>query len=240
MLNIIKDNKGARDKYKRLGRGIGSGKGKTSGRGGKGQTARSGVAINGFEGGQTPLFRRLPMRGFNNPTRQEYEVINFSDISRLVADKKVNASNITIAALRAIGFLKGKSAQLKLLGDGELSTQVTLEVHAASKQASEKFTKAGSTLTIIKMELTPSPNAAGKKTKGPLSAKNQREVELKKTKAIGKNKHTKNTKVKKETTATKTVEVSIDEAETDIIATKKATKTPAKKPGTKTKTTKTT
>jgi large subunit ribosomal protein L15 len=180
MLNIIRDNKGAREKFKRVGRGIGSGKGKTSGRGGKGQTARSGVAIKGFEGGQTPLYRRLPMRGFNNPSRQEYEVINFSDISRLVDAKKVTASNIAVESLRACGFLKGKLSQLKLLGDGELSTKVKLEVHAASKQAAEKFAAAGSTLTIIKMELAPSPNVLSlQKTKKKLQQRKQKPVRRK-------------------------------------------------------------
>src|SRR5688500_10283232 len=108
MLNVIKDNKGARKKSKRLGRGIGSGKGKTAGRGGKGQTARSGVALNGFEGGQMPLFRRLPKRGFNNYNRKEYEVLNFSDLTDLISNKKLSANNITIDSLREAGVLKGK------------------------------------------------------------------------------------------------------------------------------------
>ena len=101
MLNKIRDNVGARKKGKRLGRGIGSGKGKTSGRGGKGQTARSGVAINGFEGGQMPLYRRLPKRGFKNYTRQEYEVINLTDLSDLITNKKISSGEFTIKIGRA-------------------------------------------------------------------------------------------------------------------------------------------
>src|SRR5579862_5905282 len=104
-LNEIADNPGAHYRAKRRGRGIGSGKGKTSARGGKGQTARSGVALNGFEGGQMPLYRRLPMRGFNNYTRVEYAPINFSDLERLAEEKKIDPSNVTLLQLRECGFL---------------------------------------------------------------------------------------------------------------------------------------
>lgn len=233
MLNIIRDNKGAREKFKRVGRGIGSGKGKTSGRGGKGQTARSGVAIKGFEGGQTPLYRRLPMRGFNNPSRQEYEVINFSDISRLVDTKKVTATNITIESLRTCGFLKGKASQLKLLGTGELSTKVKLEVHAASKQAAEKFAKAGSTLTIVKLELAPAADSEKKKTKGPQAAKNQKEAAAKKAKASAK------TDSKKVANETKAVKKPAKKAEAQVEAPEvEATPAQAKKASAKTTTTK--
>lgn len=149
MLNKIKDNVGARKKGKRLGRGIGSGKGKTSGRGGKGQTARSGVAINGFEGGQMPLYRRLPKRGFKNYTRQEYEVINLTDLSDLIANKKISSSEITISSLQEAGLLKGKKSRVKLLGTGELKARVKVEVHAVSHSAKEKLEKAGSSVSIV-------------------------------------------------------------------------------------------
>ena len=117
MLNIIKDNFGARPKYKRLGRGIGSGKGKTSARGGKGQTARTGVAINGFEGGQMPLYRRLPKRGFNSLNTEVVEVVNFDSIETFIKSGKLK-SNITINDLRNSGLLKGITSKVKLLGSG--------------------------------------------------------------------------------------------------------------------------
>lgn len=148
MLNVLKDNKGARYKYKRLGRGIGSGKGKTSARGGKGQTARSGVALNGFEGGQTSLYQRLPKRGFNNVNRISYEVLNLQDINNLVEDGKVSADSITLEALREIGALKGKDALLKILGTGELKHKVQLTAHAASQSAKDALAKNGSTLHL--------------------------------------------------------------------------------------------
>lgn len=160
MLNVIKDNKGARRTYKRLGRGIGSGKGKTSARGGKGQTARSGVALNGFEGGQMPLYRRLPIRGFNNYTRVEYETINFSDLERLISEKKVDSSNITIPELLKSGFFKGKGIRIKLLANGELKQQCALEVHAASKAAEKLFIKAGNKLTFVKFERNQKTNSS--------------------------------------------------------------------------------
>jgi large subunit ribosomal protein L15 len=168
MLNIIKDNDGARRKYKRLGRGIGSGKGKTSARGGKGQTARSGVALNGFEGGQCPLYRRLPMRGFNNINRVEYTPINFEDLNSLAEAKKINPQDVTIASLYAAGFLKGKDLKLKLLGTGELKGKFNVEVHAVSKKAAEAFQKAGGNLKMLsltkKVDITSEKPAKVKKT----------------------------------------------------------------------------
>lgn len=133
MLNTLSDNKGARRKYKRLGRGIGSGKGKTSARGGKGQTARSGVALNGFEGGQMPLYRRLPKRGFKNYTKVEYEVVNLSELQKAIDAKKLNASSITIADLKSCGLFKGNLAVLKVLGTGKLKQKTKVEAHAVSK-----------------------------------------------------------------------------------------------------------
>lgn len=150
MLNQIRDNKGARYKSKRAGRGIGSGKGKTCGRGGKGQTARSGVALNGFEGGQMPLYRRLPKRGFKNYTRKEYEVLNFSDIQELIEAKRLDASDVSIGALRAIGAFKGITSALKILGVGELKQKTVLKVHAISKSAADKLKASSSTFEQVK------------------------------------------------------------------------------------------
>jgi large subunit ribosomal protein L15 len=150
MLNLIKDNDGARHKFKRVGRGIGSGKGKTSARGGKGQTARSGVAINGFEGGQTPLHRRLPKRGFTNINKIVYQVINIDDIEALIEAKRIDPKSITIAALKEIGAVKGKSPKVKLLGCGETTHKFNIEVNLASRTAVEKAEKAGCTVTIVK------------------------------------------------------------------------------------------
>lgn len=150
MLNEIKDNKGSRYKSKRRGRGIGSGKGKTCARGGKGQTARSGVAINGFEGGQMPLYRRLPKRGFNNYTRKEYEVINLSDVQELIDINALDASDVSIDALRSVGAFKGLTASLKVLGDGELKQKTTIRVHAMSKQALDKLQSSSSVFEQVK------------------------------------------------------------------------------------------
>lgn len=134
MLKMLRDNPGARKKSKALGRGIGSGKGKTSARGGKGQTARTGVAINGFEGGQTPLHRRLPKRGFNSINKIIYAVVNLTGIQELIDQKKV-ASCITIDDFRRLGLLKGHDAKIKLLGTGSLKNKITVSVHAVSKAA---------------------------------------------------------------------------------------------------------
>lgn len=148
-LNTLADNFGARKKSKALGRGIGSGKGKTSARGGKGQTARSGVAINGFEGGQNPLYRRLPMRGFKNPTRVEFEALNFSTIQEFINLGKLDANNIDIESLRKCGLLKGKSTKVKILGFGELKQKISIRAHAISKSAQELLSKSGSAFEIV-------------------------------------------------------------------------------------------
>lgn len=149
MLNQIRDNKGARNKYKRLGRGIGSGKGKTSARGGKGQTARTGVAMNGFEGGQMPLFRRLPKRGFNQFNQVKYEVLNLDNIQGLIEAERIEANNITLDSLRDAGVLKGKTTLFKLLGAGEISTKVKIEVNAISATAKKQLEANGSEVVII-------------------------------------------------------------------------------------------
>src|SRR5947208_15343827 len=125
-LNEIRDNPGAHYRAKRVGRGIGSGKGKTSGRGGKGQTARTGVALNGFEGGQTPLHRRLPKRGFTNIFRTEYHVVNLGSLQRAVTAGRLSADGtIDGAALLAAGLLRRLRHGVRLLAKGEITTALT-------------------------------------------------------------------------------------------------------------------
>ena len=159
-LNNIANQDGARKRRKLLGRGIGSGKGKTSGRGGKGQTARSGVAINGFEGGQTPIHRRLPKRGFNNHSRVEFQAVNLSDLQRLVDLKKLDAKKtVNTAALVAAGLVATVRHPVNLLGQGENKIALNIELEGASKSAIEAVEKAGGkvTLPVIK---TPAPRKA--------------------------------------------------------------------------------
>ncbi len=143
-LNEIKDKQGSRKERVRIGRGIGSGVGKTGGRGGKGQTARSGVAINGFEGGQMPLHMRLPKRGFNNPFGKDYAEINIGTIQKALDAKKLDAKGaIDEAALREAGLVRGGKDGVKLLGKGEIGTKVALKVARASKSAVAAVEKAG-------------------------------------------------------------------------------------------------
>jgi large subunit ribosomal protein L15 len=148
-LNEIRDNPGAHYKYKRVGRGIGSGKGKTSGRGGKGQTARSGVALNGFEGGQTPLHRRLPKRGFRKPNRENFAIINLGTLQQAVDSGKIApGSTIDGAALVAAGVLSRVRDGVRLLGKGELTAALTIDVAGASATARAAVEKAGGKLLI--------------------------------------------------------------------------------------------
>jgi len=149
-LSDIADNAGSRKKRMRVGRGIGSGKGKTSGRGGKGQTARSGVRIKGFEGGQMPLHRRLPKRGFNNVFRVEYAEINLDRIQQAIDAKAIDAgSAINAESLVKAGVLRRAKAGLRLLGRGELKAKINIEVHGASKSAVAAVEKAGGTVKIL-------------------------------------------------------------------------------------------
>lgn len=149
LLNELTDNQGARHRKMRVGRGIGSGKGKTCGRGGKGQTARSGVAIKGFEGGQMPLHRRLPKRGFKNIFREEFSVINLKDIQRAIDSKKLDAKkDVSREALVAAGLIKDTAQPVKLLGTGELKAKVALTVAKASKSAIAAVEKAGGSVTV--------------------------------------------------------------------------------------------
>ena len=149
-LSDIADNAGARKKRMRVGRGIGSGKGKTSGRGGKGQTARSGVRIKGFEGGQMPLHRRLPKRGFNNAFRVEYAEINLDRIQQAIDANAIDAgSAINAESLVKAGVLRRAKAGVRLLGRGEIKAKINIEVHGASKSAIEAVEKAGGSVKIL-------------------------------------------------------------------------------------------
>jgi large subunit ribosomal protein L15 len=147
-LNDIKDNDGARHRRMRVGRGIGSGKGKTAGRGQKGAKARSGVAINGFEGGQMPLHMRLPKRGFNNPFGKDYAEVNLGAIQKLIDAGKLTATEIDHAALKAVGLARGGKHGVRLLGKGELKAKLAFTVAGASKGAIEAVEKAGGSVTI--------------------------------------------------------------------------------------------
>jgi large subunit ribosomal protein L15 len=149
-LSEIADNPGSRKKRMRVGRGIGSGKGKTSGRGGKGQTARSGVRIKGFEGGQMPLHRRLPKRGFNNVFRVEYAEVNLDRIQQAIDAKGLDANAVINAeALVKAGVLRRAKAGVRLLGRGEIKAKVNVEVHGASKSAIAAIEKAGGAVKIL-------------------------------------------------------------------------------------------
>jgi large subunit ribosomal protein L15 len=150
-LNEISDNSGARRPRKRLGRGIGSGLGKTSGRGGKGQTARSGGAKAGFEGGQMPIYRRLPKRGFNKPNAIEYNEVNLDRIQAAVDAKKLDVSApVTADSLRAAGVVTHAHGGIRLLGKGELKAKLAFEVYHASKGAIAAIEKAGGSVKVLK------------------------------------------------------------------------------------------
>ena len=149
-LSDIADNAGARKKRMRVGRGIGSGKGKTSGRGGEGQTARSGVRIKGFEGGQMPMHRRLPKRGFNNVFRLDFVEVNLDRIQQAI-DAKVLDPSATINAETLVKsrVLRRAKDGVRLLGRGEIKAKINVEVHGASKSAVAAVEKAGGTVKIL-------------------------------------------------------------------------------------------
>jgi large subunit ribosomal protein L15 len=149
-LSDISDNAGSRKKRMRVGRGIGSGKGKQAGRGGKGQTARSGVRIKGFEGGQMPLHRRLPKRGFNNIFRVEYAEINLDRLQDAINAKLIDVKEtINAESLVKARVLRRSKAGVRLLGRGEIKAKLTIEVHGASKTAIAAVEKAGGTVKIL-------------------------------------------------------------------------------------------
>lgn len=146
-LNELKDNDGARQNPTRKGRGIGSGKGKTAGRGHKGQSSRSGVAINGFEGGQTPIYMRVPKRGFTKPNQKLVETINLAKIEEFVSAKKLKAK-IDRAALEEAGLIRKTGSLVKILGKGEIKSKVEITADEASKSAIEAIEKAGGKVTL--------------------------------------------------------------------------------------------
>ena len=164
-LNELRDNPGARKGRVRVGRGIGSGLGKTAGRGQKGQTSRSGVSIFGFEGGQMPLHMRLPKRGFNNIFAKDYAEVNLGAIQKVIDAKKLDAKGtIDHAALKAAGLARGGKDGVRLLGKGELTTKLSFKVAGASKGAREAVEKAGGSIEIIEAK-KPAELAAAKKGK---------------------------------------------------------------------------
>jgi large subunit ribosomal protein L15 len=149
-LNQLADRPGAKKARTRIGRGIGSGKGKTGGRGGKGQTARSGVRIKGFEGGQMPLHRRLPKRGFNNIFRLDFAEINLDRLQQAIDAKVIDAKDtVTAESLVKAGVIRRAKDGVRLLGRGELKAKLAIEVHGASKSAVAAVEKAGGTVKIL-------------------------------------------------------------------------------------------
>jgi large subunit ribosomal protein L15 len=164
-LNELRDNDGARKGRVRVGRGIGSGLGKTAGRGQKGQKSRSGVSIKGFEGGQMPLHMRLPKRGFNNIFAKDYAEVNLGAIQKLVDAKALDAKGtIDHAALKAAGVARGGKDGVRILGKGDFSSKLTFKVAGVSKGAREAIEKAGGSVELIERKV-PSELAAAKKGK---------------------------------------------------------------------------
>jgi len=162
-LNDIRDNPGARKGRIRVGRGIGSGKGKTGGRGQKGQKSRSGVAIKGFEGGQMPLHMRLPKRGFNNPFGKDHAEVNLGQVQKLIEAGKLDAKKVVDhEALQAAGVARGGKHGVRLLGKGELTSKVQFKVSGASKGAVAAVEKAGGSVELI-VAKDPAALAAAKK-----------------------------------------------------------------------------
>ena len=148
-LNELRDNPGATKKRMRVGRGPGSGKGKMGGRGIKGQKSRSGVAINGYEGGQMPLYQRLPKRGFSKPNRKEFAVLNLGILQKFIDAKKIDASAaITEDVLVESGLVRRKLDGVRILAKGDFSAKVDLQVTGASKSAIDVVEKAGGTLSV--------------------------------------------------------------------------------------------
>ena len=149
-LNEIKDNIRSTKSPKRIGRGIGSGTGKTSGKGHKGQKSRSGVSIKGFEGGQMPIHRRLPKRGFTNINRVNYTELNLDSIQKLIDCKKIDPKKlISYNTLLNLGLVKSKKAKIKLLGKGDINVKIDIEVSAFSQSAKDSVEKIGGSVTIL-------------------------------------------------------------------------------------------
>ena len=149
-LNEIKDHKNATKNRKRIGRGIGSGTGKTSGKGHKGQKARSGVSIKGFEGGQMPIHRRLPKRGFTNINRVSFTELNFTKIEELIDNKKIDPNKIIDAQLLLdLGIIRTLKSKVKILSKGKIKSKINIEAAAASSSAKQSIEKMGGSITFI-------------------------------------------------------------------------------------------
>ncbi len=152
-LHELRNEQSPKKNRKRVGRGIGSGKGKTCGAGHKGQKARTGVSINGFEGGQTPIYRRLPKRGFVNIFRVEYQCVNIDDLQKFVDSKKLDAAKtVNKESLYAAGIVKKLSVPVKILAKGKLKTALKIEVDAASASAIKIIEKAGGKVSLVTKE----------------------------------------------------------------------------------------
>ncbi len=165
-LNELADNKGARKERTRVGRGPGSGKGTTAGRGDKGQKSRSGVAIKGFEGGQMPIYRRLPKRGFKNIFSKDFNEVNVGRLQEAIDAKRLDAKKpITIDVLLEAGVVKKRRDGFRVLGKGELKAKITVEASGASKGATEAIEKAGGSVTIIAAKPEPAADAPKKDAK---------------------------------------------------------------------------
>lgn len=170
-LNGIKDNAGARKTRVRIGRGIGSGLGKMGGRGGKGQTARTGVAIGGFEGGQMPLHRRLPKRGFNKWRPRSFNEINVGALQKAIDDKRLDGSKpVTVEALIAAGMVRRAKDGLRLLGEGELKSKIAITVNHASAKAKAAVEKAGGSVSVIEPKVLAADEAKRKKSEAKKAA----------------------------------------------------------------------
>jgi len=161
-LNQLSDNSAARKDRKRIGRGIGSGTGKTSGRGHKGQKSRSGVSLKGFEGGQMPLNRRLPKRGFKNIFRKNFVVVNLNRLQAAIDAGKLDPKKpVDVAALQGAGLINNPRDGVRLLAKGDLKTKVDITVSGASKAAAAAVEKAGGSVTVVAAKVSAAPAATG-------------------------------------------------------------------------------
>ena len=175
-LNELRDNAGARKSKIRVGRGIGSGKGKTGGRGQKGQKSREGVSIAGFEGGQMPLHMRLPKRGFNNPFGKDYAEVNLGAIQK-AADAGKLKGDVDHAALKAAGLARGGKDGVRILGKGEIKAKLNFTVAGVSKAAREAIEKAGGSVTVP--EIVPAAEKAAAKHRTVQKAKAEKKAAAK-------------------------------------------------------------
>ncbi len=177
-LNEIKDNPGSRKMRVRVGRGIGSGVGKQGGRGGKGQTARTGVAIGGFEGGQMPLHRRLPKRGFNMWRPEKFNEINVGALQAAIDDGRLDAAKpLDVATLVAAGVLRRPKDGVRLLGDGEIKAKIAITVDHASVSARAAVEKAGGSVSVIEKKILPADEAKRLKTAAKKAKKGNKKGE---------------------------------------------------------------